>query len=245
MRTKAFHSFESKLAYFDDDIEFIDIIRLNVVAGEMTDISSQCVFKKVDPNRHNHLSRRRNSEGSRKLVVEHLRSTVYSAYIKDVYEEVTDYLRTILEQAAEKGFEAGRLIGEHSFKLDAKDVLAEGDWSHVSKKIADSVFQALEAEKSTLKLIEKIINKLALSIDRQLILDALPYLEVRHLLVHADGKVSQEFKSKYPKIKLKGDSVFINYVFIDRMRKAVRPLIAAIDAQVIANQIVDTCYTQP
>ncbi|MEW4538099.1 hypothetical protein AB1K44_16605, partial [Vibrio cholerae] len=86
---------------------------------------------------------------------------------------------------------------------------------------------------------------LALSINQQLILDALPYLEVRHLLVHADGKVSQEFINKYPKIKLKGDSVFINYVFIDRMRKSVRPLIAAIDAEVIAKKIVDTCYTQP
>ncbi|MCA4023762.1 hypothetical protein [Vibrio vulnificus] len=245
MRSKAFHSFESKMAYFDDDIEFIDVIRLNVNAGAMTDDSSQSVFDKVSSTRHTHLSRRRNSDGSRKLVVDHLRATVYSAYIKDVYEEVTEYLRTILEQAAEKGFESGRLIGEHSFKMDAKEVLSAGNWQHVSKKIADSVFQALEAEKSTLKLIEKFVNKLALSIDKQLINDALPYLEVRHLLVHADGRASDEFKNKYSSIRLRRDNVFINYVFIDRMRKAVMPLIAAIDAEVISNDIIESRYTQP
>jgi len=31
-KSKAFHSFESKLAYFDDDIELIDVLRDGVLA---------------------------------------------------------------------------------------------------------------------------------------------------------------------------------------------------------------------
>lgn len=245
MRTKAYHAFESKLHYFDDDIDLVDVLRLNIISGELTDDESDNVFKKVCPTRHSHLARRKNSDGSRKLLILHLRSTIYSSYIKDVYEEVTEYLRTILALAAENGFESGRLIGEHSFKIDAKEVLLAGDWTHISRKIADSVFQALESEKSTLKLIQKISNKLALNIDADLINNALPYLEIRHLLVHTDGKASQEFKDKYPIIRLKGDSVFINHVLVTRMRDAVKSLIKAFDDAVIQNNIVAQQYTQP
>ena len=245
MRTKAFHAFESKIHYFDDDIELIDVLRLGIIAGELTEEGTNNVLKKVDPNKHRHLSRRQNSYGSRKLVIAHLRTTVYSAYIKDVYEEVTDYLRTILEQAAEKGFDAGRLIGEHNFKIDAKDVLETGGWEYVTQKIADSVFQALESEKSTLKLLEKVSNKLGLGVDKNLIETALPYLEVRHLLVHADGKATDEYKQKYPDIRIKNERVFINYVFLTRMRTAVKAMMEDFDKKVIAKDIVDAKYTQP
>lgn len=244
MRTKALHAFESKMHYFDDDIELIDVLRLGVVAGDLTDKNSNHVLKNIAPEKHSHLSRRQNSDGSRKLIMTHLRATVYSAYIKDIYEEVTDYLRTILELAAEKGFEAGRLIGEHNFKIDAKDVLAAGSWGYVTQKIADSVFQALESEKSTLKLLEKFASKLGLEVDRSLIENALPYLEVRHLLVHADGKASDDYKKKYPDIRLKGERVFINYVFLTRMRAAVKTMMEAFDREIIAKNIVDVQHTQ-
>lgn len=245
MRTKAFHSFETKVNYFDDDIELIDVLRTAVIDEELTDEESSNVLKKVDPTKHCHLSRRQNSSGSRKLIIDHLRATLYSAYIKDVYEEVSDYLRTILGQAAEKGFEAGRLIGEHSFKIDAKDILETGSWEHVSEKIADSVFQALESERSTLKLLNKVATKLDLNIDEGLIKDALPYLEVRHLLVHADGKVSDEYKNKYPHIKLKSGKVQINYKFINKMRMTVKELLIAFDTEIIAGDVVAAKYTQP
>lgn len=245
MRTKAFHAFEQKIHNFDDDVELIDVLRKGVISDYLTDESSDYVLKGVEPRNHKHLSRRQNSEGSRKLIIDHLRNTVYSAYIKDLYEEVTEYLRTILELAAEKGFEAGRLIGDHSFKIDAKEVLSAGSWENVTKKIADSVFQALESEKSTLKLLDKSAKKLGLEVDGRLIESALPYLEARHFLVHADGKVSDEYKRKYPKIRLKGDKVVINYVFIMRMRSAVREMIEAYDNEVINKNIVDEIHTQP
>lgn len=245
MRTKAYHAFEQKLHYFDDDIELIDVLRLNVIAGELTENGAQGLLKKVDSKKHAHLSRRKNSEGSRKLVINHLRSTLYSAYIKDIYEEVTDYLRTILEQAAESGFDSGRIIGEHGFKIDAKEVLRSGDWESITEMIADSVFQALESERSTLKLLEKIANKLSLNIDKDLINKALPYLEVRHLLVHSDGKASDEFKQKHPKIKLNNNQVILNYTFISRMRKEVKKLIEAYDKEVINKNLVHEQYTQP
>lgn len=96
-----------------------------------------------------------------------------------------------------------------------------------------------------MKLLEKVAKKLGLGVDKALITAALPYLEIRHLLVHADGKASDEYKQKYPTIRLKNDRVFINYVFLTRMRTAVKAMMEDFDKNVIAKDIVDAKYTQP
>jgi hypothetical protein len=40
MKTKNFHSFQQKLSYFDDDIELIDVLRIGVLSGDLTDDQS-------------------------------------------------------------------------------------------------------------------------------------------------------------------------------------------------------------
>lgn len=239
MRTKAYHAFEQKIFYFDDDIDLVEVIRVSIIKGDLTELGSKFALKNVDPEKHKHIKRRRNSDGSRELLANHLRQTVYSSYIKDVYEEVTEYLRLMLEQAAENGFDAGRLIGEHSTKFDAKLLLAAGTWEAVARMVADSVFQSLEAEKSTLRLLEKTSSKLALGVDRALIDAALPYLEVRHFLVHADGKLPREFARSNPCIPAKQGYVKLNYQFVTDFRDAVKALVRHYDEKVVAANLLD------
>ena len=246
MRSKAFHAFTSKLHYFDDDIEVIDVLRHCVVSGDLSDEKSQFAFTRIDPQQHNHLARRTNSDGARKLMISHLRTTLYVAYVKDIYEEVTNYLRTILAQASKKGLNSGRLIGEHSFQVDAKAILDLGDWNKVCEMVTASVFQKLEAERSTLSLLNKVSSKLDLNIDDEKIKNAIPYLECRHLLVHTDGIASPEFKKKYPHIKLKDKSKLdLNYDFISSMRSAVLELIQLYDASIIDKHLLLDSDLQP
>lgn len=225
--------------YFDDDIELIDIIRTAVINGDLTDSETNRLMKYVDPDRHSHISRRRNSDGSRKNTINHLRQSVYSSYLKDMYEEVTEYLRLILEKASRNGFSAGRIIGEHSFKMDAKSMLELGSWDNVCNAVAESVFQSLESERSTLNLLKKIPSKLGLEIDEQLITNALPYLEIRHALVHADGRLSQEFIGKYPQIPRKANGcVNLSYTLINDARANIKALMEAYDAEVVAKNVL-------
>ena len=245
MRSKSFHVFEQKLIYFEDDLELIDVILINVIKGELTDSKSQNILKNIDDTKHLHIARRKNSDTGRLQIVNHLRATLYSSYVKDVYEELTHYLRSILEQSAENGFDAGRVIGEHAVKMDGRAVLEAGNWNNVAKMVADSVFQLLETEKSTLKLIEKISTKLALNIDPKLIDDAVPYLEVRHCLVHTDGKVNDAFKKKYPKIILKKSKVVLDENFITNLKKTVKALVVEFDKKVIAGNLIQEKDTQP
>ncbi len=245
MRTKAFQAFETKLSFFEDDIELIDVIRNSVIKGDLTDQNSIHVLKDIDPNKHGHIARRKNSDKTREHLVNHLRATLYSSYVKDVYEELTFYLKTVLNKAAENGIDAGRIIGEHSFKINAKYVLEEGTWENVATLITDSLFRKLESERSTLKLLKKVATKLDLNIDDNLINTALPYLEVRHFLVHTDGKVSEKFKQSHPHIKLKGETVLLNYEFICKLRNSVKKLVTAYDNEIISANLLKNENTQP
>ena len=246
MRTKAFHAFEQKLIYFEDDIEIIDVIRKSIIDGLLTDNGSQYVLKNVNPTKHSHIARRKNSDGSRRLIIDHLRATLYSSYVKDVYAELTHYFKTILNKAAENRFDAGRIIGDHHFNVDAKSILELGTWENVAHLISNSVFQSLESEKSTLKLLKKIAKKLALKINDDLINNALPYLEIRHFLVHSDGKVTTEFKKKYPKIKTKSNkTIQLDEKFIRQMRDSVKDLVAAYDKEIISANLLKAEDTQP
>jgi len=245
MRSKAYHAFIQKLSYFDDDLELMDVLYKAVIDGDLTDHASEYVLKHVNSSIHKHIARRKNSDGGRKNIINHLRSTLYSSYVKDIYEEITHYLRTILTQASNNGFDSGRLIGEHSFKIDAKTVLEKGGWNQVCQMVSESVFQSLEAEKSTLKLLEKMANKLALNIDHQLIESALPYLEARHFLVHTDGKATQEFISANPQIPIKNGYVLLNLRFISGLRESVKALVAEYDREVISQNLLKSIDTQP
>jgi hypothetical protein len=135
MRSKAYHAFTQKLRCFADDLELMDVLHKAVTSGDLTEQNSQHVLKHVDPAKHPPIVRRKNSDGSRKIVVNHIRSTLYSSYVKDIYEELTHYLRTVLTQASMNGFNSGRLIGERSFKMDAKAVMVQaGEFRRSLKK---------------------------------------------------------------------------------------------------------------
>ena len=238
MASKAFYSFKMKLDKFNDDVELLDVLRNAINGGALTPRDGDFVLDGIDPVVHSHLARRSNSNGSRSLIVNHLRNSIAAAYVKDIYEEVTHYFGVVLEQSCNNGFDADRLVGEHSFKIDARALLKLGNWEAVCKEVSTSVLKSLESERSTLQLISKIKGKLGLEIDQALIETALPYLEVRHLLVHSDGVASAAFQKKYPSIALKGNKVDLNFNFILNFRISILKLLESFDASVVSKGLL-------
>lgn len=236
MTTKAYHAFSTKLEYFSDDIDLIDVLKTNVKVGNLNDENN--IFKEVK-SRHMSLARRQNTSKSRELVINHLKQTVYSAYVKDIYEEVTHYLREILRNAAESGFESGRLIGEHSLKIDAQNILSQGNWESIVELITNSVFQTLENERSTKKLLESMNKKLNLNVDMNIIKKTIPYLEVRHFLVHSDGKIPIDFKTNNPFIQTNRKGyIILDYDFIKTFTLKVKTLIKQFDNNILSTQLL-------
>ena len=246
MRSKARQAFETKVNYFLDDIELVDVLRTSVLENDLTDSTSSNVLARVDRTRHPHLQRRKNGDGSRKLIVNHLRSTIYGGFVKDVYEEISHYLKSILQDAAKSGYNSERIIGEHSLKVEARTILKLGNWGALCEFVAESVFQALEKERSTVQLLKKMSSKLGLDVPQELIDDILPYLETRHFLVHADGRVTKQFRENYSDFRYDSyNKIRLNHEFVVDTHKKSLFLVKAFDEALVENNLLSGEYTQP
>jgi len=241
MKSKGFVRFCNRLQYFIADKEMIDILCRNreAIAG------STHLFNGMTQKKHPTLIEYRNTKQSRKLAIFHLRKTISVAFIKEQYEEVTEYLRYALEHAAKNGAKIPRLVGEHRVNFDANYILSAPDHDTIRKAVTDHIFQQLENEKSTLELIKKIDSKLDLNIPPQIIEDALPYLLIRHIFVHSDGKPNQEFKEKYPLIKLDSKGrIDLSSLSLVVIQKRVKKLIETIDQKMLDKKFFSSEETQ-
>lgn len=237
MASKGYRRFKNRLEYFRTDSEMAEILVLNkeLLKGE------DFIFKKVEPDKYPLLANRTNNANSRGLVVKHLRKTIYVAFIKDMYEEVTEYIRYILQEGVMNGADPNRLVGEHNVNMKANDILSKGTKREIVQSIMEQIFQQLENERSTINLITKIKNKLGLTIEQALIDAAIPYLETRHIFVHSDGKPCEEFKRKYPDIRLdEHNRIALNYSFANAAYNAINSLLQEID-----NKMIEKNYISP
>ena len=133
-KTKAFHAFQQKMIYFSDDLDLVDFLSKVVQAGKLSSETDTTVFTNLNVEKYSYLARRKNSSGSRKLLMTHLKQSIYSAYIKDVYEEVSEYLRTILKNYFSCNIDCARLIGEHNIQ-NALAVIEAGLYAKLEPEI--------------------------------------------------------------------------------------------------------------
>lgn len=230
MISKGYQRFYTRMDYFQLDREVADIFVKNkeLLAG------ADKIFTGLPNSGYPLLNARENTEYSRTIVVKHLRNTIYVSFVKEIYEEVTEYIRYILREAALNGADTNRLIGEHNVNMKANEILSKATKEEIVKLITDQMFQQLENERSTTTLIQKIKNKLGLVIEQPVIDAALPYLECRHIFVHSDGKPNAEFLTKYPEIHIdvKG-RISLTAEFLSKDFKSVNKLLKTIDKEML------------
>lgn len=229
-KSKSYKTFLSRISYYSDDLEIVDILITAVKNGKLGTSESEYIFDDINSNKHKKLSKRTNSDHSRILVIQHLRSTLFNSYIKEIYEELTNYLKFLLLEAAKNEIDIGRYIGEQNFSLKFKQILELENWDKLIEKLTADMFQSLENERSTIQLIKKIDKKLGLDIDKDTIDKAIPYLELRHKLVHCDGLLNNEFQNKYPNIPHNSKNfVKLSFAQIEKARISITALVDEFD----------------
>ena len=88
-------------------------------------------------------------------------------------------------------------------------------------------------------MLQKTKNKLGLNIAQELIEKAIPYLTCRHVFVHSDGKPNDEFKDKYPIIRLDSKGrIALDMEFLNTAYNSVNDLLKAYDAEMIRNHYI-------
>lgn len=186
------------------------------------------------------MSKRTVSGNNRQLAINHLKQTVFSSYIKDLYEEVYDYLKSVLTEAAIRSkVEPDRLIGEHRVEVKVSDILQADKLQGVIEDIVAKIFRKLENERSTTSLIKKTCDKLGLNVSEEIQSKAIYYLEIRHQLVHAGGKADEQFKKTHPDLNYTADDyIDLRFKLIQKARKSVAEFIEEFDSQAISNGLI-------
>jgi hypothetical protein len=239
MRSKYLVRFLNRVAHYEADIELADVVAISNHKGLLATQGSAHLFDAVNPRQHPRLAARTPNSHNRLLAVRHLKATLCSSFLKDIYEDLSAYMQSILEGAARNGLDPNRLIGEHKVQLEANDVLAARTWPGVVHLVAQSVFRRLENEKSTKDVIQKLNDKLKLGVAQPKINAALPYLELRHLVVHADGVADEKFCKSFPSFgATAGTKVNLDFKVLQSAKKAVVALAEEMDAQVVSNNIL-------
>jgi len=246
MKTKYLLKFLNNSAHLDADIELVEIVISANREGRLKQNNDNHIFDFIDSEKHKKLTTRTNSDQSRKLAVYHLKTTVRTAFIKRLYEITTIYFQDILKSATRKGLDVDKLIGEHSISLTSRDLIRIGNYEKIIEKISNSIFRQLENEKSTKKLIEKMDKKLGLSIGEEIIANALPYLEIRHLFVHNEGKADKDFCETFPFIEAEEEKIIkLTDDIIKNSRIALVTLIKEFDNKIVEKELVPEEECQP
>ena len=242
MKSKGYLRFYNRIQYFQADLELIDILLNNKERLAHTN----SIFIGINPQKHYTLNSYANTPHSRRLAICHLRSTLYVSYIKEMYEEVTEYIRYILEYSARNGANINRLVGQNKVTFDANFLLSVQSYDEIARAVTDSIFQQLENERSSLELIKKVSIKLDLQIDEDVINEALPYLLIRHIFVHSDGKPTQEFKDKYPQISLNAKGrIELSESMLLLARQKITDLMLLIDQKLLGKGFIPQNQIQP
>ncbi|TLM98675.1 MAG: hypothetical protein FDZ75_01820 [Actinobacteria bacterium] len=229
----------NRAARFDGDIEFVDVVYAAVRAGDLT-CTNEVLFARIDPSLHPRLAAQKPTDDNRVHVAAHLRKSVWASYIKDLYEDFSEYLAEIV-RASRGGFRPERITGSHTVSVDAREILDCGSWDGVVELVTDSVFRRLSGLSNTKRIVQALSDLLGLEIDAGLVEAAQPYVELRHLLVHTDGVASRAFCDSFPEFGAhEGEGIKLTADTVRNARSAITELVEHIDRRAIeAGLILD------
>jgi hypothetical protein len=245
VKTKSYVRFLNRAVHFETDIELVDVLSIAVGRGALHTAGGEHMFDDVSARKHPRLATRPSNLAARTSAVTHLKATLFASFIKDIYEDTMLYYSDVLEAAARHGLDPGRLVGNHEEKFKANDLLSAHDWKGVVKIVSDSLFRALENQRNSRKMLEQLDSKLNLGVAPAKLAAALPYFEMRHILVHRDGKADRAFCDAYPgQNETPGVKLHLDNVRVRAAYKAIVALIEEFDSKLIAKGVVDAADCQ-
>lgn len=244
MGSKARIKFLNRAARYDGDIEFVDVIYAAVLSDHLTPDDGVPLFTGVDAGRHPRLAGQKPTSDNRVHVAGHLRRSVYASYIKDLYEDFAEYLMEIIS-VARKGSKPTDISRGHKVTLEAGEILDCDSLEEVLELVTGSFFDRLEQMSNTKRILQLLDDGLGLDLDAGLLAAAQPYVELRHLLVHADGVASPAFCAEFPDFRAFPDeTIKVTDATVRDARSAVTALVQHIDSKAVAAGLVTTLDMQ-
>lgn len=159
--------------------------------------------------------------------------------IIELYANFSDYLSSVIRELENtRPQQILSLVPPGSeTSLTYKDVFTLGSYPAILEAIAKKVYRSLEDERSTPKLLKRFIKTAKLNIPVNLQEDALTYLEVRHLIIHANSKADSKFHSlnqrNLVEVNPSNQMLTINYAMTSAAIDKVMELCKKLDEELI------------
>lgn len=202
-------------------------------------------------NRLNHPKKQSN------VIVRHSQKKNIEFAMLRMFNLFTNYLRGITKEMFDKKpmLVVGKAVinknGEDrdSVALTYAEIIRLGNYENVQDKIVANIFRSIEELRSTSKLLDKILKDTKVSVPATITQDALTYLEMRHLFVHNNGMVDSKYAKTYgskftPQLK-ENTELPTKFETFSSALTAVTKLVTTIDAQLIANGMVEKREFKP
>jgi len=225
---------------FNADLEMIDLLRRCVIDGILNDSTGNKLFVKMD-RPYPSLDRMTVSDHNRKLKILHLRKSIYVSYIKDVYEETIQYFHDLLQEAVSKiKLDPTRIVGNHHENIDLVEILEHFYADDLTDFIVNKIYRKIENQQDTLNTIDQVIRKLGITLEENIKEEAVSYLQIRHILVHADGIADAVFRDNHTFLSYETDGkISINRELIVKYHTKICALVKAVDKTALEMGLIE------
>lgn len=154
---------------------------------------------------------------------------MFASYMKDILKEMYILKPKSITNKSHKEVSFTKLSEFHSI-------------DEVVNYMIDEIFRDFENERSTPKLVKKIIGHTGISIPNAVTNEAMMYLLMRHLIIHNNSKVDQDYYDKYHKELsiTKGGAVPTTYDNLQKALNSVRTYLQMIDEELINKGFINS-----
>ncbi len=195
METVSFQRFRGRIEYLQQHMQVVDlaITKLftqtqghHLQGGTILD-ALQVNSPRYDRLRHPVTHDARVFNFSRSRNIEHALISLYRYF--------SEYMHGILGEIYTTNPMV--VVGKAPGSLQYPDIVKLGTYEAVAEKMVSNVFRKLEDERSTVKLLDRILDHTGVNTDPNQKETALMHLEMRHLFVHNHGKADEGFVARY------------------------------------------------
>lgn len=164
--------------------------------------------------------------------------------IIELYANFSDYISSVIRELEDTNPQKvlPLIPKDKPTELTYADIFSLGAYPKILDEIAHSIFRSLENERSTPKLLRKFIKTFNLNIPTNLQGDALAYLEVRHLIIHANNKADAKFHSinnqGLVKVRASNQKIIVNYQMTSAAILKVSELCKRIDDELSVKGLI-------
>lgn len=246
MSSKSYQSFNGKIRTLKQHLQLLDLslTRANAICTNNKN-NGKYIAETLQSNinRHPQLNIPNQPADIRRIFTT-TRKKVNEQAIIELYAYFSDYLLSVIREV--ENTNPKRILNlvssQATSSLTYKDIFNLNSYESILDEISKRIYRALENERSTSKLLDKFIKMANLNIPNNLKEDALIYLEVRHLIIHANSKADARFinmnQHELVKVNSSNKTLTINYAMTSAAIIKVNELCEKIDTELIGKGLL-------